>query len=476
MNIWAIEEEEKGKELQTLLQEEEDAKAMSATDMQLVARQQQKKADQLKENSEAAEEENSEDTDSQAEQASQTSEQTSDDGQPKDEESEKAEQLQAQVEEPPDEETKQVTQEHWSLVSESLLGDTASMNANTLNSVVNTDSLKFIGYLGLGAALKAGTVALGAVLYLMEKTIKLLFTGIISLKDYMYRRMNSFESLHTQIKDLKAAVKAMDVTPVKPGADDYDIKPTYTSARIINNLKISDSVDFSKNLMVMTAFLQSLNKEVSSAALKDLKFIGYIADLDSVNFAKLKNEGMYSEGFGSVFSKDLLDGYVSDHPSMEFWRSSQTLPGDTSLFINIPSTSITDKETAEKAFSKANCGIGIDTHSFVDIDSVEYLDKAQLLNLLDRMEKLCLEALSHRQLYAAVLLQKSNMRFKFKVFFAELMSTNDRVFASKKVSAVHFRMQYVDKIYLKMTMDVHDLCVKVLVNAISFAQKNSTKL
>ena len=430
MDIWALEANETGTQLETLLQQEEEAKAMSATDMNLVAKQQQKRADQVSE-----------------------------------------------AEEEPDEQTKQVTKEHWELVSESLMGDGNSFTVGKVlsSTIENTQSLTFIGYLGLAAAVKTGAVVLGGVVYGMEKTAKLLFTGIISLKDYVYRRMNSFENLLKQIKDLKASVRSMEITPSNDN-DGFEIKSTYTTARVINNLKIEQSVDFGANLQVMNQFLVGLNSEINSAILKDLKMIGYLTELSPEAFSKLKNEGVYSQGFGSLFSKEQLDGYVSESQNMEFWRSQKTLPGDTALFINIPSTSITDKETSAKAFGAANCGIGIDTSSFRDIDEVEYLDKAKLLNLLDRMEKLCLEALSHRQLYEAVIAQKSNMRFKFKVFFAELMSTNDRVLASKKVSAVHFRMQYIDKIYLKMTMDVHDLCVKVLVNSISFAQKNATKL
>jgi len=287
--------------------------------------------------------------------------------------------------------------------------------------------------------------------------------------------MNSFESLLTQIKDIKAAVKAMDESKTDK-ENDFDIKPTYTTVRVINNLKIESSTDFAANIQTMTKFMAGVNSEVNSAILKDLKLIGYLTELNPSAFEKLKNEGIYSQGFGSLFSKQALDGYVAESELTEFWRSQVTLPGDTALFINIPSTALTDKEQVNKAFGSSNCGIGIDTESFRDIDKIEYLDKAKLLVLLDRMEKLCLEALSHRQLYEAVISRKSDMRFKFKVFFAELMSTKDRVFASKKVSAVHFRMQYVDKIYLKMTMDLHDLCVKVLVNSISFAQKNATKL
>lgn len=501
MDIWALEANETGTQLETLLQQEEEAKAMSATDMNLVAKQQQKKADQVSEAEEETDDQAQTDDDGQAsdqvsdDQQSQTETQTQTDD---DEEAQvhdgQSKQAQAQVQDPdneeedseqtgddkekdePDEQTKQVTKEHWELVSESLMGDGISFAATTVSTTIgNTQSLTFIGYLGLSSALKTGAVVLGGVVYGMEKTAKLLFTGIISLKDYVYRRMNSFENLLKQIKDLKASVRSMEITPSNDN-DGFEIKSTYTTARVINNLKIEQSVDFGANLQVMNQFLVGLNSEINSAILKDLKMIGYLTELSPEAFSKLKNEGVYSQGFGSLFSKEQLDGYVSEAQNMEFWRSQATLPGDTALFINIPSTSIADKETSAKAFGAANCGIGIDTSSFRDIDEVEYLDKAKLLNLLDRMEKLCLEALSHRQLYEAVIAQKSNMRFKFKVFFAELMSTNDRVLASKKVSAVHFRMQYIDKIYLKMTMDVHDLCVKVLVNSISFAQKNATKL
>jgi hypothetical protein len=501
MDIWALEANETGTQLETLLQQEEEAKAMSATDMNLVAKQQQKKADQVSEAEEETDDQAQTDDDSQAsdqtsdDQQSQTESQTQTDD---DEEAQvqdgQSKQAQAQVQDPdneeedseqagddkekdePDEQTKQVTKEHWELVSESLMGDASSFAATTVSTTIgNTQSLTFIGYLGLSSAIKTGAVVLGGVVYGMEKTAKLLFTGIISLKDYVYRRMNSFENLLKQIKDLKASVRSMEITPSNDN-DGFEIKRTYTTARVINNLKIEQSVDFGANLQVMNQFLVGLNSEINSAILKDLKMIGYLTELSPEAFSKLKNEGVYSQGFGSLFSKEQLDGYVSEAQNMEFWRSQATLPGDTALFINIPSTSITDKETSAKAFGAANCGIGIDTSSFRDIDEVEYLDKAKLLNLLDRMEKLCLEALSHRQLYEAVIAQKSNMRFKFKVFFADLMSTKDRDFASKKVSAVHFRMQYIDKIYLKMTMDVHDLCVKVLVNSISFAQKNATKL
>ncbi len=500
MDIWALEANETGTELETLLQQEEEAKAMSATDMNLVAKQQQKKADQVSEAEEQTDDQAQTDDDSQTTEQTSDSQQTQTDSQSqtqtKDDDSEdqddQTKQAQAQVQKPeeddeqakdedteekPDEQTKQVTKEHWELVSESLMGDALSASAGGMVGSVlpNTQSLTFIGYLGLTSALKTGAVVLGGVVYAMEKTAKLLFTGIISLKDYVYRRMNSFENLLKQIKDLKASVKSMEITPTD-NSNEFEIKSTYTTARVINNLKIEQSVDFGANLQVMNQFLVGLNSETNSAILKDLKMISYLTELSPGAFSKLKNEGIYSQGFGSLFSKEKLDGYVSESENMEFWRSQATLPGDTALFINIPSTSIADKETSAKAFGVANCGIGIDTTSFRDIDEVEYLDKAKLLNLLDRMEKLCLEALSHRQLYEAVIAQKSNMRFKFKVFFAELMSTNDRVFASKKVSAVHFRMQYIDKIYLKMTMDVHDLCVKVLVNSISFAQKNSTKL
>lgn len=472
---WGIEEGETGTELQSLLQQEEKARALSATDMALVAKKQQKKTDQISETEKQVQ--------SQTEQTSRTSQtqvqsQTQIQGQvqntqdPDDEIDEDR-----SVEPEQDPEKAQVSAEHWTLATETFLGGDTLLSASTsvATTAVNSQSLTFIGYLGLSSALAAGALVLGGVLYAMEKTAKLLFTGIISLKDYVYRRMNSFESLLTQIKDIKAAVKAMEVTK-SDKENDFDIKPTYTTARVINNLKIEASTDFAANLQVMAKFMAGVNSEVNSAILKDLKLIGYLTELNPSAFEKLKNEGIYSQGFGSLFSKQALDGYVAESELTEFWRSQVTLPGDTALFINIPSTALTDKEQVNKAFGSSNCGIGIDTESFRDIDEIEYLDKARLLVLLDRMEKLCLEALSHRQLYEAVISRKSDMRFKFKVFFAELMSTKDRVFASKKVSAVHFRMQYVDKIYLKMTMDLHDLCVKVLVNSISFAQKNATKL
>lgn len=482
---WAIEETGTGTELQNLLQQEENARALSASDVALVAKKQQEKADQISESEEQVQ--------SQTEQTSQTDQtqvqsqvQGQVQGQVQDSQQVQSSQVPGEEDEidedrslqnSQDPEKEQVAAEHWQLATETFLGGDSLLSAGSTVATVadKAQSLTFIGYLGLTTAIAAGAVVLGGVLYAMEKTAKLLFTGIISLKDYVYRRMNSFESLHTQIKDIKAAVKAMEETK-SDKVNDFDIKPTYTTVRVINNLKIEASTDFAANIQTMTKFMAGVNSEVNAAILKDLRLIGYLTELNPVAFGKLKNEGIYSQGFGSLFTKQALDGYVAESDLTEFWRSQATLPGDTALFINIPSTALTDKEQANKAFALSNCGIGIDTESFRDIDEIEYLDKAKLLVLLDRMEKLCLEALSHRQLYEAVISRKSDMRFKFKVFFAELMSTKDRVFASKKVSAVHFRMQYVDKIYLKMTMDLHDLCVKVLVNAISFAQKNATKL
>lgn len=333
------------------------------------------------------------------------------------------------------------------------------------------DNLKYLGMLGIhyGGMLLKGLFK--GVLYLMVGIIKSLFNGIKVLTTEMHRKINSFENLKKEIADLRKLLESK-----KDSSDDVE-KLIYDNQKIINSLKIGDSVDLPVNIKVandfITSFIEYVDKHVSNEV-KSLKLI-IAADLSGTgtfDLSKLSidvNESFLSEGE--------LSGYKKPNDDLIAYHSKQTLPGDIKVIGYLPSTVIKDKNTIIDAYNHSGLFLGIDTVGFKSVENIHYMTKDVLITYLDNLEALCDLCIKHRLLYESVIRNKLNLRFSFKNYFNDLIHREGKTgFKNSFIEYVGIKNLFIDKVYLAAAMDVHDYAITTIKNSLSFIKDNAGKL
>lgn len=339
------------------------------------------------------------------------------------------------------------------------------------DSVDGAKSMMAIGIQNVGKALSG---LYKGVTYVAGKLIKLLFVSSNMLAKYIDRRVNSFENLKSSIQEFRKAVELVKSSEEKAeGSDDVQ----YTNVKVINSLKIGESVDFAENVRRLKTFTTSIVHGIDRQVINDISGIKHLIAMSENGTVKIPQSLMNVRPVGTEFQEGSLVGYPESGEFNQTYKYNEVLPSDVVLMATLPKPNLTDIDSLAKAYNGSSLTLGFDSSSFKELPSVNYMTADGLAEFLDSLEELCDACIAHQALYEKIARVKSTMKFTFKSYLTSLSSSPTKVsLKNSLIEYVYLKSVFVDKVYLVGAMDIHDYSSKVISFGLSFVKDNLKKL
>lgn len=334
-------------------------------------------------------------------------------------------------------------------------------------------SVMYLGHFGI----KAGMWILGkmykGLLILISKTAKLLYEGSIELAKYLDRKVYSFEAYKKDLLELKKSVELVqkNATPLDPSDE------LFRNRKVIDGLKIADSVDFAANVAVLSQFVKSEMSALGKAISKDNALTQRIMESP---FGKERDNAraiLTVPALGNGFHEGFIQGYENDFQFNDTFHSDTVLPSDARLLVVLPKRGLKTYPQVAEAYNKSAIFLGLDIRSYEEVTEVPYLTAEKILLLIGSLIELCDICLAHEVLFRQILKDKEGMASVFRVYFNRLVNSEDKVsIEDSMVECIHLKSMFSDKVYLSGAMDLHDFSRKILSFGLTFLKGNTSKL
>ena len=330
------------------------------------------------------------------------------------------------------------------------------------------EAIKYIGMLGIAITPKIASGLYRGFIYASSFIIKHLFRSLYVLDKFLERRKNSLENLKKDIQGLRASLKEIqdNGTMIDPSGE------LYTNMKVVDFLKISDSVDFIANLAALERFMTVTIESADKAIKNDLDAVRYMVAAAGHVTADLSERVLHVPVFKDTDAQPLENGLVCH-------RYKNLLPGDRIFSITLPNTEVissNEMETADALFLQSGINLAI-SENYQAVDHVPYMDIVGLSNFLDSLEKTLTSAERHQSYFMKLKEEKSKLRFTFRDYIkARLADAGGHSLKDTLVSMIKVRTSFIDKVYLVGMMDLSDYVGTTLSMGIRFAKENIKRL
>lgn len=338
---------------------------------------------------------------------------------------------------------------------------------------------KWIGTMGIEYGPKIASSLYKGVVYVFGKTAKLLAVSTAMLAKYIERRVNSFENLKKSIKEYREVLALVEKNQEdsKETNDQVEQKPVYTNLKVINSLKIGDSVDLTANISKLTAFTNKSIHDLDRQIFNDINAIKHLIAMAESGSIKIPAKLITINASNLGMQSGTIAGYENGSEFTESYKYNEVLPSDIVLLATLPKQELTAIEDIAKAYSSSNMSLGFDSGSFKEVLSVDYMTAGDLSGFLDKLEELCDACIAHQGLYEKIMSSKKTLKFTFKSYFQSLASSSEKVsLKNSLIEYVYLKSMFVDKVYLVAAMDIHDYSARVISYGLSYVKENVKKL
>jgi hypothetical protein len=334
-------------------------------------------------------------------------------------------------------------------------------------------SVMYLGHFGIKAGMWILQKMYKGLLILISRTAKMLYEGSIELGKYLDRKVYSFESYKKDLLELKKSVELVqkNATPLDPSDE------LFRNRKVIDGLKISDSVDFAANVAVLSKFVKSEMSDLGKAISRDNALTRRIMESP---FGKERDNAraiLTVPVPGNGFHDGFIQGYENDFQFNDTYHSDTVLPSDARMLVVLPKKGLKTYPQVAEAYNKSAIFLGLDIRSYEEVTEVPFLPAEKILLLIGSLVELCDICLAHEVLFRQILKDKEGMANIFRVYFNRLVNSEDKVsIEDSMVECIHLKSMFSDKVYLSGAMDLHDFSRKILSFGLTFLKTNTSKL
>lgn len=331
------------------------------------------------------------------------------------------------------------------------------------------ESLSYLGYLGLTYGPTILSHVYKGVVYIMSKLIKLLFGSIDNLIKYTSRRLNSFANLKKDIEQLNKLLDEVEKSENKDDVSQYK----YSNKKVINVLKIANSIDLLRNISSLKTFLQNSINDIDLSIKTELGAINHIIAFSNSNIVKTPTNIMNIKLSGQSFKEGILNGYENTNELLTQYYYKDILPGDIRFILTVPkSGSMNDTEIID-AYNSSSSSLVIDSDSYRDVENIDYMEIDQLRKFLNELDSLCDIAISHNSIFNNIIKSKKNLRYGFRRYFTNIINSKNKISLKDSfLELVYLKVMFIDKVYITSMMDINDYTVRVITNSFSYIKDN----
>lgn len=311
------------------------------------------------------------------------------------------------------------------------------------------------------------------VVYSFDKLIRLSYRSFVLVDKYIERRKNSFDNIN---KNIEALRKAISVLKEKEEIQEPNVK--YTNTKVIDSLRIGESINLVENLDTLKSFLNTVVNKLDVAIRTDIKEARFLmANYGNRGF-KLPDDFLVVKHRDMGMVQQDVEGFSYDNNLLTSYRYEETLPSNVSFIAHLPSTSLRDLESMATAYSKSKMFLGLNvSEAAKPVESIDYMNLEDMEVLLTKIEELCAICVAHQSLYENLKRTKTNVRFSIKNYFLSIAKSGNKVsLKDSLLEYVYLKFMFVDKVYLVASIDIHDYSAKVITNALSYVESNIKQL
>ncbi len=331
------------------------------------------------------------------------------------------------------------------------------------------EGVKSIGYFGVTHGPDLLKKAYKGVIRAFDAIASGLIVSINFVNSYLERRSRSLDKLSSSIDALQQAVSSIeDMSSLQD--------EQFTTAEVINGLKISNSVDFVSNIKVLETCVVKVVNGIDAKIRNDTIGTSHLI-AQSGAFRTQPDVLMAVGPFSTSLKKETVDGYKHNEDLTISYKYSESLPSDAVLMAFLPKEDLNGIEQISHAYEDSKIFLGLDMSTFKSIEKVDYMTKPQLQEFLKELRVLCDVCIKQRKVYTDLLESKKRLRFTFKNYFTKLASGDRKVTVKESlVQYVYLKSTFIDKVYLVGLTHVHDYAAKTIRYGIRFTQEHVKKL
>lgn len=335
------------------------------------------------------------------------------------------------------------------------------------------DAFRYLGFLGIKLTVdvlpKILTQTFKGILYAFTRLAYGLMMGMTALDQYLHRRINSFNSLRSNIQKAKQALEMVE--HAKPA--DITDAGDFTELRFIRQIVAGDSVNLLENLQRMNQFVGHQVDGLGLSIQQDLglirSMISYVRTGGTPDITELLEPRVSMVGM----QNGLLPGYSTPNPKLVSSHSTVPLPGNVVLIAQLPSKEPKGREEWIQQYKDSQVFLGVNKAAYKEHTSIPLCSIEDLKKLLDGLEQLCLLCIAHQKFYDNMKQQKLDQRLYYRNYFESLITKQKKVsLKDSMIDLVSLKNHFVDKVYLPAAIDIHDYSVRVINSYLKYVEKN----
>lgn len=299
------------------------------------------------------------------------------------------------------------------------------------------------------------------VLFALNKTVKAVVQGSVSISAYVKRRINSYENIKANVESLREAVKLLE---------DKELEGVkYTNDVVINQLKIGGNYDFLNNTKVAQKFFESFfstfERNVKANVLMTRNLVNAVVHEQVVQPSDIVTEKFVMNGL----VKREVNGYRVDNESVDGYTYNYVLPGDIAFIAWLPKRNLTSHEAVAAAYNGSKIFLGMNIHSTVVKEAVDYPTLQEINTYLDTLTEICDYGIGLNKVYSDVLRTRNATRGFLNSYMRFLLKAQNKIsIRDSMADFIAMKVAYTDRAYIAGAMYTNDYMVRVLTNSLSY--------
>lgn len=331
------------------------------------------------------------------------------------------------------------------------------------------DASKYLIQLGIEVTPKIFSNVYKGVIYLMIKIVKLLSFSISRLTRFINRHFNNFNTLKNNISYIKKTISLLESKNINLDHNNL----VYNNKKVIDKIKIHDSVDVLNNVKTLTSFVNEIITSIDDKILKDLHILKHLSNLSDKGINTTPIEIMRVEKLSSNFTNNIPAEYKVDLENTVSYGYKNKLPGDLIFITRLPLVKDNNLDRLVNSYSSSKMYFALDDKGYQDINSINYMSLEDLSNLVDELDKLCNLCLSHESRFKNIIHENNQLKYDIKHYFISLINSNNKI--SMKDSLIQYyylKYGFIDKVYISSCDDIYNYIIATATYIKSYISDN----
>lgn len=325
--------------------------------------------------------------------------------------------------------------------------------------------LKYIGEVGF----KYGPVLLKhvykGVLIALNYTFKALVKSTVFIGRMVKKYMNSYKHHKNHIYELRKVIEVIEHGQLEISDD----TSKYTKEAVISRLKAGGSTDLLKLCESVLKFDQAFFKQFEQSASTNIAATDNM--IHSAMSKTIKHpQSMMRETFPLAgFKQQSVEGYTKESEYIDNYVYSQILPGDLLFMGYLPKQDLRTRDEIFEAYKDVELFIGLNQTSVKRVESIDYMEIADIKKYLDHLETLCTLGIQQEKILHGIVNKKTALKIKLGAYLKYLATAQSKVSIEDSLAEyISLKIRYFDRTLIHGCDAVHEFTTSYISASLTY--------